>query len=164
MAPKQIQKYGSFIENEASKLAANLINATEESKEGISPLKYLELCAINFIFNVSFGRTFSSIDDPEFKKITHIVETSMDMAGAANDLASFVPMLAIVDFLHGSQKKMEKFSYEELNPTFEQLVNDAKAKDTPNLVKSFQSDYKVDGEELRVIMCKYFKVERKKVC
>lgn len=155
LAPKQIQKYFDHIQKEAAGLATRLIQASQDSKDGISPLKYLELASMNIIFNVSFGRKFDSIDDPEFHELAHIVETSMELAAAANDLASFVPLLAPVDYFAGSQAKMKKFTDTKLSPTFKKLVKEARSKDTENLVKTLDaSDFNLEEDELLVIMCK----------
>jgi hypothetical protein len=68
------QNYMDSIMKESSELAKRLINATEINGS-VDPLKYLELLTLNVIFNAGFGRSFNSIDDPEFRTLAHVVST-----------------------------------------------------------------------------------------
>lgn len=73
LAPKLIEKnYMDAIRKESSEFVKRLINATEINGSA-DPLKYLELLTLNVIFNAGFGRSFNSIDDPEFRSLAEMV-------------------------------------------------------------------------------------------
>jgi len=73
LAPKMIEKnYMDSIRKESFELAKRLIKVTEINGN-VDPLKYLELLTLNVIFNAGFGRSFDSIDDPEFRSLANVV-------------------------------------------------------------------------------------------
>lgn len=154
LAPKQIEKYMDSIQKEATDLVSRLIETTE--KEGSAdPFKFLELNSMNVIFSVCFGRKFDSATDPEFHKISTMIETSMKFAGLDNDLASFLPAISIIDYFAGKQATQRKFLKNEFHPTFVNIIKEARISEGPNVVKSLvENGFTLSEEDTVVFMSK----------
>jgi hypothetical protein len=160
VAPKQIENYMESIQKEACDLVSRLIASTE--KEGsIDPIKFLELNSLNVIFNLGFGRKFDSVDDPEFKEITEIIELGMKYSGLENDMATFLPVFSIVDYFSSSQATMRNFVKNIRNPAFRKLIREASKKEGPNLIKSLDNEgYDMTEDEKVVFMSKYLSCKK----
>ncbi|EPB82552.1 hypothetical protein HMPREF1544_10714 [Mucor circinelloides 1006PhL] len=153
LAPKMIEKnYMDSIRKESFELAKRLIKVTEINGN-VDPLKYLELLTLNVIFNAGFGRSFDSIDDPEFRSLANVVEVTMKLAALKNDLPSFLPALSIVDYFFGTEAKMKSFINNERNPTYRKLIREAFKKEGPNVIKSIgENGYVMDEDDMVVFM------------
>ncbi|KAL9552676.1 hypothetical protein PS6_004353 [Mucor atramentarius] len=153
LAPKMIEKnYMDSIRKESFEFAKRLIDVTEVNGN-VDPLKYLELLTLNVIFNAGFGRSFDSIDDPEFRSLANVVEVTMKLAALKNDLPSFLPALSIVDYFFGTEAKMKSFINNERNPTYRKLIKEAFKKEGPNVIKSIgENGYVMDEDDMVVFM------------
>ncbi|RCH93775.1 cytochrome P450 1 sub A member 2, partial [Rhizopus stolonifer] len=127
------------IKEESTNLVTRLIEATEKYGS-VDPLKNLELNAMNVILEATFGKRFKSVDDPEFRKLSEIVELSMKYAGLENDLSNFLPIISFVDNYTGRQYKWRKFMTTERNPAYEELIKQAMLKDSPNLMNALEEN------------------------
>jgi hypothetical protein len=154
IAPKQIENYMDSIQKEARDLVSRFIASTERDGS-INPLKYLELNSLNVIFNLSFGRKFDSVDDPEFKELTEVIETTMKYGGVENDMSTFLPIFSIVDYFSGLQAKMRNFIVTRRDPAFRKLIREASKMESPNLIKSLDEDgFNMTEDDKVVFMCK----------
>ncbi|KAL9555452.1 hypothetical protein PS6_002840 [Mucor atramentarius] len=153
LAPKQIEKYMDSINNESFELVNRLMRATE--KDGsVDPMQHFMLQALNVIYKVSFGDRFETIDDPKFHELSSLIEETMALGGFENDLASFLPILSIVDYFAGSQVKMKRFIKTKRDPIFKRLLKEAMAREGPNVVKSLDGQkYDFAEEDKIVLMC-----------
>ncbi|CEP19556.1 hypothetical protein [Parasitella parasitica] len=139
LAPKQIKKYIESIHQETSDLVDRLLESTE--KNGFTdPYKFNELCFLNVVFNVAFGRRFESVDDPEFLHVINMIETSMKFLSLEKDKPNFLPIVSIIDYFAGTEAKMKHFTDTVRNPAFERFIKEALEKEGPNVVKSLQED------------------------
>lgn len=111
---------------------------------------------MNVIFMAGFGRRFESVNDPEFVKLSEMVEYGMKLAGLENDLANFLPIISIVDYFAGTQLKMKQFVKTKRDPVYKQLIEEAATREGPNLVKSLAEDgFDLSDDEKIVFMCMY---------
>jgi hypothetical protein len=109
---------------------------------------------MNVVFNIGFGGRFDSIDDPEFKELSELVETTIQYAGLENDLANFLPIVSVFDYFNGSEIKMKSYMKNERDPLFRRLLHQAALKEGPNLVKSLDEDgHDMSEDEKIVFMC-----------
>ncbi|KAK4514757.1 60S ribosomal protein L26A [Mucor velutinosus] len=153
LAPKQIDKYMDSISNESLELVNRLMRATEEDKS-VDPMQHFMLQALNVIYKVSFGDRFETIEDPKFHELSSLIEETMMLGGFENDLASFLPILSIVDYFAGSQVKMKHFIKTKRDPVFKRLLKEAMSRDGPNVVKSLEEQkYEFTEEDKIVLMC-----------
>lgn len=143
------------IEQESYDLVSRLIESSE-TEGGTDPLKYLELNSMNVMFLACFGRKFNDIKDPEFVRLSTMIEQSMKYAGIENDLANFLPILSIVDYFAGSQATQKKFIKTQRDPIYRQLVEEALTREGPNVVKSLaENGYDFTEDEKIVLTCKH---------
>lgn len=148
------------MRQEAVHLAHRLIQETlSNGGDGVAPLKHLELCAMNTILCIAFGkRRFESVEEREFKEVSVVVETIMEMAATVNDFSSFVPSLSFIDAIFGSEAKMRKFIQTQRDPVLKKLIKNAqenKESNGENFVKTLdESDFNLEEDELLVLMCK----------
>lgn len=130
------------------------MRATE--KDGsVDPMQHFMLQALNVIYKVSFGDRFETIDDPKFHELSSLIEETMTLGGFGNDLASFLPILSIVDYFAGSQVKMKRFIKTKRDPIFKRLLKEAMSREGSNVVKSLdEQKYDFAEEDKIVLMCK----------
>ncbi|KAF1802550.1 cytochrome P450 [Mucor lusitanicus] len=153
LAPKQIETYMDSISNESFELVNRLMRATEEDGS-VDPMQHFMLQALNVIYKVSFGDRFEAIDDPKFHELSSLIEETMTLGGFENDLASFLPILSIVDYFAGSQVKMKRFIKLKRDPVFKRLLKEAMAREGPNVVKSLgEQRFEFTEEDKIVLMC-----------
>lgn len=143
------------IEQESYDLVSRLIESSE-TEGGTDPLKYLELNSMNVMFLACFGRKFNDIKDPEFVRLSSMIEQSMKYAGIENDLANFLPILSIVDYFAGSQATQKKFIKTQRDPVYRQLVEEALTREGPNVFKSLaENGLDFTEDEKIVLACKH---------
>ncbi|KAL9541409.1 hypothetical protein MBANPS3_009135 [Mucor bainieri] len=153
LAPKQIETYMESISNESIELVNRLIRATEEDGS-VNPMQHFMLQALNVIYKVSFGDRFETIEDPKFHELSSLIEETMTLGGLENDLASFLPILSIVDYFAGSQVKMKRFIKTKRDPVFRRLLKEAMSREGPNVVKALEEQkYEFTEEDKIVLMC-----------
>lgn len=154
LAPKQIETYMDSISQESFELANRLMQATEQYGS-VDPVQHFMLQSLNVIYKVCFGGRFETIDDPRFHELSDLIEHTMTLGGIENDLASFLPILSIIDYFAGSQVKMKNFIKTKRDPVFKRLLKEAMLREGPNVVKSLEEHkYDFDEEEKIVLMCK----------
>jgi hypothetical protein len=156
LAPKMIvEKYMGTIKQEADDLVSRLIESSE-TEGGVNPLKFLELNSINIIFSACFGRKFKSIEDPEFVKLSTLIEETMKIAGPEKDLTNFFPFLVMFEFLSNTQLKLKDFIFKKRDPIFRELVREAIHIEGPNVIKSLdENGFKLTEDEKIPFTCKY---------
>lgn len=112
---------------------------------------------MNVMCNSTFGRSFDSIRDPEFVKLTHIVDVTMNHCALENDLTNFLPILSVYDYFFGNQSEQKSFIKNERNPFFRQLVKEAQQAEVPNVVKSLVEDgFVLTDDETMVFTSKLY--------
>ncbi|GAA5798502.1 hypothetical protein HPULCUR_003906 [Helicostylum pulchrum] len=151
LAPKHIEKYIPYIHKEAKDLVTRFIKSTE--KEGsVDPFKLLELNSMNVITETSFSKRFDSVEDPEFIKLSSIVETTMIYCGAEHDLANFLPIVSIYDYFFGNRAEKKNFNLNERNPYLRRIVKEAAYAEGPNVIKAFEEGgFKLTEDELMAL-------------
>jgi hypothetical protein len=155
IAPKQIENHMGSIQEEARDLVSRLI---ENNKKygSTNPIKFLELNSLNVIFNICFGRKFDSVDDPDFKEVTEVIELVVKYAGLENDLATYLPILSIVNYISSLQAKIQGFIKNVRDPLFRKLIREASEMELPNVVKSLsENGFDMTEDDKVVFMCEY---------
>lgn len=122
----------------------------------MDPYKHLELFGMNTISEAIFGRTFDSVNNPDFIKLVHVVETITTGMGLENDLPNFLPIVSIYDYFFNSQVEQKEFLKNEHDPHFKKLIKEASKSETPNVIKSLVEDRSdLSDEEILLIACKF---------
>ncbi|KAI8367441.1 cytochrome P450 [Choanephora cucurbitarum] len=150
LAPSQIEKFMNNVEEESVDFAKRLIGATEQNGS-IDPIKFLELNSMNVIFQALFGRKFDSIQDPEFCKLSEMVERSAGYAGLDQDLPNFLPILSLFKSVFNKTKQWARYVNEERDPAFKKLIEEAYEQEGPNVVKMLD-EFDMDLEEKIIFM------------
>jgi hypothetical protein len=142
------------IEREASLLTERLVEATE--KDGsVYPISFLQLNALNVVCSVSVGKSYKTVEDPEFKEIAHMIEVNMLLAGADKDLPSFLPILSPIGFLVEAKTEMKDHIVKIRDPLLKRLISEANVRDGPNIFKRFnEENFPLDDESKLVILSK----------
>lgn len=139
------------IENQARKLVDRLIETTKK-ESGVHPFTDLEFFSINTIFAIAFGRKFKSIDDPDFKDLTGLIEDGLAYSGIEYDLATYLPIFSIYDFFTGDRAKIRSFVKERRNPSFRKFVKEGLQRSGHNLVKYLnEGHFDLSEDDLTVV-------------
>ncbi|CAO3651624.1 unnamed protein product [Mucor fragilis] len=155
LAPKKIKNYLDSIYRETSDLATRLLESTE--KNGYTdPYKHNELCFLNVVFKIVYGKRFDAVDDPEFLHVIDMIETSMKFLALEKDRPNFLPIVAIFDYFAGTQAKMKHFTDTIRNPAFTRFVEEALQRDGLNAVKSLKEDgFDLPDEDILVLLADF---------
>ncbi|KAG2214325.1 hypothetical protein INT47_000881 [Mucor saturninus] len=152
MGPKQIFKYIDSIEREANDLVNRCIDHTEKNG-GTHPTQFFALNSINVMVSALFGKRFDSVQDPEFIQLSSLVEESIKFSGLESDLANFLPIFSVYNYLTGKEAKMKHHVNQRRNPLYQKLIKEAAAREGPNAVKSLlESDFDLLEEDLITFM------------
>lgn len=141
------------INREAVDLAERLIQYSKKEGGGVNPTIHLHLNSMNIIYMSSFGKRFESVEDAEFRSISAVILKQLSLAGPEHDMASFFPILAIVEYFTGKTKKMKDFINNERDPLFKTLIAEALRKKETNLVQELEK-FDFDEKAKLVIMSK----------
>lgn len=154
LAPKNIDKFEDAIVSETEYLASMLLKATL-AKGSVDPRKHFELTSTNVIYSTCFGSRFTAITDPKFYALSEMGKENMVLAGFQHDLPNFLPFLSFVDRFIGTEAKMRHHIDTKRDPTYRQLIKEARLMQGPNLVKSIdESSFDMTDDELLVFTCK----------
>ncbi|KAI8986528.1 cytochrome P450 [Pilobolus umbonatus] len=140
LSPKHLPKYYDMLEKESNHLLNNLIDTTER-QGSVDPFHALEFSTVNVIMSISFAQRFESVYQPEFLTMVSVINEALRLAGPINDLAGFIPSISFLDYLIGSQVKMQQFIKNRRDPTFEKIIEQALQSDRPNLIKTMKLEY-----------------------
>ncbi|KAI8886334.1 cytochrome P450 [Backusella circina FSU 941] len=152
LSPKAVEQYIKWIEKESHNSAQRLIDATKKDG-GVNPISYLKLSALNVISHVTIGKNFSSIEDPLFKDIVSLIETSMAFSGPDKNISSFLPIFTPIDILGGYDKKMQAYIEDVRDPLLKRLIDEAVVEEGPNIFKKFREEgFSLDSENQAVLL------------
>lgn len=154
LAPKHIEKITSKIERHSKDLVNRMIEFSERDN-GINPLPYFKLYALNVVFDTVFGKGFDSIEDPEFLMLERLVEFNVKHSAWENDLTGILPILSIYEYFFGHQAEEIDHIINERNPYFRKIINEAAVKDDTNFIKSLaEHGYSLTEDEIIVMTSK----------
>ncbi|GAA5804557.1 cytochrome P450 [Helicostylum pulchrum] len=152
ITPKYVDtNYMVPITREASDLAERLIQYSKREGGGTDPMIHLHLNSMNIIYMSAFGKRFESVEDEEFRTVSAVVLKQLSLAGPEHDMASFFPILAIVEYLTGKTKKMNDFINNERDPLFKSLITEALRREDTNLAQELEK-FDFDDKAKLVIM------------
>lgn len=157
LAPKMIaSKYLETIKQESRNLVSRLIETSKADKNGLDPLKNLELNSINVIFSACFGRKFNNVKDPEFIRLATLIEENIKIVAPENDLGNFFPIFTTLGLSSKNQTAVKDFFAKRRDPIYRQLVSEAVDREGPNVVKSLKENgFNFTEDELLVFTCTY---------
>ncbi|KAG2210501.1 hypothetical protein INT47_002443 [Mucor saturninus] len=152
IAPSQIELHMASIQDEAKKLVDALLETSEKTNVGIFPFKDLQLYIMNTVALIGFGRTFPAKDDPTFIDVSSTIDEGFKLSGVECDMANYLPIFTIHNYLTGIRKVLIKYLAERRDPVFGSLIKEAYHADGPNLVKYLKENgYDLSEEETLVI-------------
>ena len=114
---------------------------------------------MNVVLTTALGKRATSLQDPLFKKIIHVVDTGMKWAGAAEDMSTFLPVVAIFDVIFRKERRMNEFIETKRNPLFRGLIKEARESNVDCLLKSLyerKEQYDLDDDAILVTISKYY--------
>lgn len=145
------------IQDQAKKLVDTFIETSNKTKAGFFPFKDLQLYVMNTATLITFGKTFSTKDDPKFIEISESIDEGFKYLGVDYDLANYLPIFTVYDYFKGIRKMLKNFLNKTRDPIFRSLIEEAHHTDVPNLVKYLKENgYNLSEEETIVISCKCF--------
>ncbi|KAI9274021.1 cytochrome P450 [Helicostylum pulchrum] len=139
LSPKYIEKHIPTISSGSRKLVSDFIECTMR-EGGVNPYKYAQLFGMNNIFGALFGRTFPSVEDPEFIKLLHLAETITTCLALENDLPNYFPILSVYEYFFKSQDEQKRFLENEYYPFFRKFVKEAYEAEGSNFIKSLTEE------------------------
>jgi hypothetical protein len=108
LGPSAVEKHSDLIESKADDLVERLIRETKENGS-VNPVKSLEFYSLSIVSNITLGKKFESLDDPNFKKTSYIMERSTKLCGFEYDLPNFLPIFRPLFYYMGVEKKIKEF-------------------------------------------------------
>ncbi|KAG2228138.1 hypothetical protein INT45_009184 [Circinella minor] len=152
LAPKNVDKFSPILEFEADFIVKHLLAATL-ANGSVEVIKPFQAAAMNVVLTTSLGKRATSLQDPLFKKIIHVVDTGMKWAGAAEDMSSFLPIITILDIIFRKERRMTDFIENTRNPLFRSLIKEARESNVDCLLKSLyerKEEYDLDDDAILV--------------
>ncbi|KAI9245377.1 cytochrome P450 [Phascolomyces articulosus] len=152
LAPKNVDKFAPILEFESDFIVKHLLSATL-ANGSVEVIKPFQAAAMNVVLTTALGKRATSLQDPLFKKIIHTVDTGMKLAGAAEDMSTFLPIVAILDVIFRKERRMREFITTKRNPLFRGLIKEALEGDVDCLVKSLyecKEEYDLDDDAILV--------------
>ncbi|KAI8150053.1 cytochrome P450 [Fennellomyces sp. T-0311] len=135
LAPKNVDRFAPILEREADYIVKYLLDATAE-ENGVEVLKPLQSAAMNVVLTTALGTRATSAKDPLFQEIIKTVDTGMKLAGAAEDMSGFLPILSVLNVIYRKERRMEDFVVKMRNPLFRRLIKQALEGEADCFVKS----------------------------
>lgn len=121
------------------------------------PTQFFALNSLNVMVSVLFGKKFESVKDSEFIQLSDIIEESMALSALEKDLANFLPVLSVYDYLTGTKNKMKHHINNNRNPIYQKLIREASTREGPNAIKSLKENgFHLSEEDILVFMCRLF--------
>jgi cytochrome P450 len=141
-----------LIEQGSSDLVDRLIKATK-ADGSVNPTKNLELYSLSIISKVTLGKKFESVEDPDFKKTSYIIEEGIKMAGPDYDMPNFLPIFGPLNYYLGVEKKMRDFVKNERDVYFGKYIEESRNNKVENIITALLYDGETfDKEEVLVII------------
>ncbi|KAG1468380.1 hypothetical protein G6F56_003864 [Rhizopus delemar] len=141
LSPKSVDDLHAVIEKETRVSVELLIHDyLKTPEEGIDPVNYTRLSAINFILSTVFGIPgLSSAEDPIYKAIAHTMEQHIKLISVVGDMSAYFPVLSFLDVIFRKEKKMRDFVENEHRPLYRELIKRSRESEQPSLIKKLDS-------------------------
>lgn len=156
MAPKNVDRFSDILEREADYIVKYLIAATIANGH-VDTVKPLQSASMNVVLTTCLGMRAESVLDPLFKEVVAVTDEGMKLAGAAEDMSSFLPILSVLDILFRKERRMRNFAENKRNPLYRRLIREALASDKDCLLKSLyelKDQYNLDDDDIMVTISK----------
>ncbi|CAO3645253.1 unnamed protein product [Cunninghamella blakesleeana] len=153
LAPRKVDAFADLIVKEADYSVQRLLQQSEKLGQ-FNPIDCFQSTAMNVILTTSFGKHVSP-DDPLFKTIVDVVNESLQLAGTANDISGFLPVLSFLDVILKKKSYLENFVSKVHNPLIKKLMNEALESENDSFYKQFyalKEEYDLDEKDLLVSM------------
>ncbi|KAI9251495.1 cytochrome P450 [Phascolomyces articulosus] len=144
MSAKAVSKNISILQNDASTLASDLIQAcnfnhntesavckgsdaisTTDTLSSIDPLRILKKTSLSYILQTCFGTKIDSVDEAFLQQAFEFTEQTLRLAGTHNDFEGFLPILSYLKTIPGySNKKNKNKEYLVLAESFRRKLLD----------------------------------------
>ena len=142
----------SIIEGESTWFAEFLCNRTAV-QNSIDIVKTSQFIAVNVIFQVCFGRTFVSADDPLFQSLLVIMHNTIKQGGQRKTTGIILSCVKwTLDFFYKSEKETLYYMRTIRTPVYERLIKTALQGDTPCLAKSMHKSKEENGYDDKDIL------------
>lgn len=141
------------------KEARDIVNRFLDSSEKVGygdPVEEFKLYALNVIFKTVSGRSFTSAEEPDYKKLKRIMEYNIKNSAWENDLSNFLPILSVYEYFFGTLAEQKVFIRDERDPFFRRVVEEADFIEGPNVLKSLaEAGFTLSFNEKLVLACMY---------
>ncbi|KAI9264097.1 cytochrome P450 [Phascolomyces articulosus] len=135
LSPRNREHLDKLHGPDADLLIETLVNTT--ARDGsVAVSDPLHFTSLNVIFATCFGRRAESVDDPVFKEVSYLMNQTGKRSSPAEEISTFLPVMAIMDILFRKKKDMHKFIYERRNPAFERYIKASLEEDVDCFAKS----------------------------
>jgi hypothetical protein len=154
LAPKMIDRFMDGIEFEVADLCNRLVDDSE--KEGsVYPTPYLQLSTLNIILNITMGKRFESLDDPELSEIMKMLKANIYYEGIEMDLPNYLPILSVLNLFSNVGQEMRDHFSNSRDRIIKRLMAESAEKEEINFVKAInEEDSILDDTDKLVLLCK----------
>ncbi|KAI8327318.1 cytochrome P450 [Blakeslea trispora] len=146
LSPKSVDGFDDLLQREANHLVDTLIQKSEQFGQ-VDPAEFIRCSSVNIILATAFGIPgVHSPEDPLYKEIVNIIETSLWFANVIAD-----PSVFSLSF----QRKMIDFKENVMHPLLAKLIKQARESETDSLIKKLdliKDEHDIDEQNIRVLM------------
>ncbi|KAI7871825.1 cytochrome P450 [Spinellus fusiger] len=154
LAPKVLDQMGDAIQIETSYLVDQLIRSGN-TDEGVDPFNDLTFRSLNVMTKVCLGTRFESKEDPAFKNILEVINTSAIYSGVDENIDVYIPALGFIGYLQNKDKQKRDFIANLRDPVMKKLIAQSIEKDEDCLVKRMrdsENNNMYDEEDIIVLV------------
>ncbi|CAO3644759.1 unnamed protein product [Cunninghamella blakesleeana] len=153
LAPNKVDNFTDLIVSEADYSIKRLLEQSEKLGQ-FNPMDCFYCTSLNVTFGVSFGRHVSP-DDPLFKTVVDTVNECIHLAGAANDMSGFLPILSFLDVIFRKERYFKHVIDNVRNPVYKKIMKEALESDKDSFYKRFyalKDEYGLEEDDFVVSM------------
>ncbi|KAI9322776.1 cytochrome P450 [Dichotomocladium elegans] len=146
LAPKNVHNFEHLIYHELTSIVDYMINETHEMGS-VKVVKPMQFATMNVILQTVLAKRAESPKDPLFVRTMRIIDEGMKMAGAAEDISTFIPAFKLFDVLFQKERKHKDLIENKRNPHFRSIIKDSIDSGKECLLKSLV-DYQEKANEV----------------
>jgi hypothetical protein len=144
------------IEFEATDLVKRLMNDTAKNGH-VNPTGYLQLTTLNIIFDITIGKRYESLDDPELHEIITMLKRNIYFGGIEKDISTYLPILSVFDRFSGLESTMKDHFVNTRDVIIRKLISQAVQKNEINIMKTLNDEASnLDEMDKVILLCKFF--------
>ncbi|KAG1442411.1 hypothetical protein G6F56_011071 [Rhizopus delemar] len=119
LSPKMVDSLHDIVSRETEYGVQLMLKDAMKTTEGINPLAYTRLTALNIILATVYGIPGApDVHDPFYNRVLKNLEKNAELISIGSDISAYFPILSFLDVIFRKEAKMKRFVKEESRPLF----------------------------------------------